>query len=57
MRHFRDKDLTANFTFFYVPEPEIEKANVQARVPDRSSKGFNLSKCSVVFKNLTVLVK
>ena len=32
-----------------VPQPEIEKANVQARVPERYSHVFNLSNCSVVF--------
>ena len=33
-----------------VPQPEVEKANVQARVPERNSHVFNLSNCSVVFK-------
>ena len=33
-----------------VPEPEIEKANVQTEVRERNSHVFNLSNCSVVFK-------
>ena len=33
-----------------VPEPEIEKGNVQPRVPESNSLVFNLSNCSVVFK-------
>ena len=33
-----------------VPEPEIEKVNVQARVLERNSHVFNFSNCSVVFK-------
>ena len=34
-----------------VPEPaEIEKANVQSKVPERNSHVFNLSNCSVVFE-------
>ena len=35
-----------------VPEPEIEKANVQARVPEQNPRVFNLSNCSVVIKML-----
>ena len=38
-----------------VPEPEIEKANVQARVPERNSHVFNLSNCSVVFNPLSAV--
>ena len=30
-------------------EPDIEKPNVQARVPERNSHVFNLSNCSVTF--------
>ena len=33
-----------------VTEPEIEKGNVQSRVPESNSHVFNLSNCSVVFK-------
>ena len=36
--------------FASVPEPEIEKANVRARDPERNSHVFNLSNCSVTFK-------
>jgi len=43
------------FIFFFVvlmsrsplPEPEIEKANLQARVPEHNSQVFNLSNCSL----------
>ena len=35
-----------------VPEPEIEKANVQARVPEQNPRVFNLNNCSVVIKIL-----
>ena len=35
-----------------VPGPEIEKANVQAGVPEQNPRVFNLSNCSVVIKML-----
>ena len=33
-----------------VPEPDIEKENIQARFPEYNSHVFNLSICSVTFK-------
>ena len=55
--HFKHVFLRCFKVEANVSEPEIEKAKVQARVPERNSQVFNLSNCSVVFKNLTVLVK
>ena len=55
--HFKQVLLRCFKVEANVSEPEIEKAKVQARVPERNSQVFNLSNCSVVFKKLTVLVK